>query len=213
MTGAEKVLETMKTPEWKEKADKFLKDYVAKCNANEREMKIIFSNTEYINWLINFTNDNHNFTDEDWDYFPEKISEYDLNYVQDFHLFYNGIDKYASQNYIYPEYNAFGNFYRIKFNDVGFEIGTQAGQGVYFYCVRIDISDNLMFIDFNDILNNKKQIYVDEINNGLNNLSEMIMLLYNSGVPLEVIVSTVNKTIKNIDEDKSKSMLVKRLAK
>lgn len=79
--------------------------------------------------------------------------------------------------------------------------------------MRIDISDNLMFIDFNDILNNKKQIYVDEINNGLNNLSEMIMLLHNSGVPLEAIVSTVNKTIKNIDEDKSKSMLVKRLAK
>lgn len=87
MTGAEKVLETIKTPEWKEKADKFLKDYVAKCNANEREMKIVFSNTEYINWLINFTNDNNNFTDEDWDYFPEKISEYDLNYYKIFICF------------------------------------------------------------------------------------------------------------------------------
>ena len=35
----------------------------------------MLTNTNYINWLANFTSKYPNFTDDDWLYSPEKITE------------------------------------------------------------------------------------------------------------------------------------------
>ena len=214
MTSGEKMLEIMKTPEWKEKAKELLKGYAAEIDERKSKTEFIFSNTDYINWLINFTKESGSFADDDWLYFPEQIDPKDKDFVDNFNLFYSGIEKYATKNHIYPEYVEFGNFYRIKYNGIGFEIGMQAGQGTYFYCKTIEICDDLKFIDFNDIINNKKYGNVDDINSCLNALSNLIKLLHDLGVPIESITTTFNETKKELEkknsEEKEKILVKKK---
>ena len=145
-------------------------------------------------------------------YFPEKISESDRENVEMLHLFYDGINKYAGENHIYPIPCEFGNFYRVKLNGFGFEIGILVGQGTVFFFNKASLEDDKEFIDFNDIIIGKKQDNVDRINDALNSISSMITTAYESGVPIEAIVNTLDNTIKGITsnkEDKPKTLVRK----
>jgi len=168
----------------------------------------MFSSTDYINWLTNFTLKNTNFTDEDWIYFPEKITKEDYENISNLHLMYDGISKYANKNYLYPTDCYFGNFYKIKFNNIGFEIGILQGQGTIFFCNRIPIENNQDFIDFNDIINNKKSNNLIAIESELNNLSILIISLYQNNVPIDIIKTTINNTLNDINFEQKK--LIKR---
>ena len=213
MTGGEKMLEMMKTPEWKEKASTILKGIALEMAENRKKTEIIFSNTEYINWLIIFTNQKGGFSDDDWLYFPEQIDQKDKEFVDNFNLFYSGIERYATSNYIYPDYTEYGTYYRIKYNNTGFIIGMEGGQGTYFYCKRIEVCDGTPFIDINDIINNKKQDNVDYIENYLNEFSNLIKKMYYNGIKIETITSTFNKTIKELEknnEEKEKIQIKKK---
>ena len=58
----------------------------------------------------------------------------------------------------------------------------------------------------------KKQDNVDQINATLDSLSNMVITAYESRVPIEAIVSTLDNTIKGITskkEDKSKTLVRK----
>ena len=115
----------------------------------------IASNDEYISWLIEYTKEIGVFYDDD-----EIIDKYktDMNIknAKNLCLLYKAIDKYAQKKLIYPYPCAYGNFYQITYNDIGFEIGFNMGQGTAFFCNRTAVNEN--FIDFNDIIEfNKKE--------------------------------------------------------
>lgn len=205
MDVAERILNEMNTPEGKEKLKKWADEYRARLDERNLKIQEMFANSEYIDWLSRFTLENQNFSDDMWLYFPEKISKEDGSRVDDLCLMYEGIDKYASENYIFPYHCDFGNFYKIKFNDVGFEIGTLSGQGTIFFCSRVSIEDEKEFIDFNDIINNKKSDNVTTIENSLNELSEHVISLSNNGVPLEAITNTLNSTLSKLHLEKEVS--------
>lgn len=160
--------------------------------------KQMFSNCKYIEWLNQFTQDRKVFSDNDWLNSPKELHEYDEENVNKLQLFYEGIDDYARKNYIYPEQCSFGNFYRVKLDDNGYEIGILSGQGTNFFCRRVSLIDDYYFIDINDIICNKEQGNVKLINNNLNNLSNTIVDTYTSGVPLEAIREVINKVIEQI---------------
>ena len=130
-------------------------------------------------------------------YDSEKLSEYDQERVNNLSLFFEGIYSYAKKNHIYSSPGSLGEYYQIKIYDIGFEIGYITGQGTSFYCKRIPILDD-NFIDFIDIMNNKEQDNVEYINNSMKQLSNMIIDLYNNGVPLEAIDTAINIAIKEI---------------
>lgn len=205
MDVAERILNEMKTPEGKEKLKRWADEYRARLDERNLKIQEMFANSEYIDWLSRFTLENQNFSDDMWLYFPEKISKEDGSRVNDLCLMYEGIDKYASENYIFPYHCDFGNFYKIKFNDVGFEIGTLSGQGTIFFCSRVSIEDEKEFIDFNDIINNKKSDNVTTIENSLSELSEHVISLSNNGVPLEAITNTLNSTLSKLHSEKEVS--------
>ena len=93
----------------------------------------------------------------------------------------------------------FGNFYNIKLENIGFEIGILGRQGTLFFCNRVSIENQKDFIDFNDILNNKNvNVNATAIENKLNELSNLITSLYKSGIPLKAIKSILNNTLKEI---------------
>lgn len=84
---------------------------------------------------------------------------------------YRGIERHSSENYIYPTDCDFGIFYKVKLENTGFEIGMLVGQGILFFCNRVQIENKKDFIDFNDILNNKKNTNVTTIKDKLNEIN------------------------------------------
>lgn len=164
----------------------------------KKETRKVTSNDDYILWLEIFTNKYPKFSDDDWLYCPEKISEIDQNNVAKLNLFFDGIETYASKNYIYPTPNEWGNFYSIKYNNVGYSIGSAVGQGATFYCERTQVIGD--HIDFIDIINDKKQKNSDSIRNELDKLSQSIKNLINNGIPIPAIIDTFES---NINEAKS----------
>ena len=212
MNGAERILKEVNTPEGQEKIKKWAEEYFAKENAKNIKIQEMLSNTDYIKWLDSFTVEHSNFSDDDWLYFPEKISKEDLEQVNNLHLMYHGIERYASKNYIYPTDCNFGNFYKVKLENTGFEIGMLVGQGTLFFCNRVQIENQKDFIDFNDILNNKENDNVTTIKNKLNELSNLVVSLYKSGVPLEAIVITLDNTLNEINSqnDLGQAKVLKR---
>ena len=66
-----------------------------------------------------------------------KISKEDLEQVDKMHLLYRAIANYASTNFIYPLDCDFGNFYRIKLENIDFEIGMLEGQGTLLFAIEL----------------------------------------------------------------------------
>ena len=188
----------------KEKADKFIRDYVEGLKVSEAKRKEMFSNTEYLKWLECFTIEHQDFSDDDWLYFPEKISQEDNQKVKNLHLFYEGIELYGKKNYIYPTECDFGGYYNIKFDNIGYEIGMLVGQGTLFFCKRTPLNKDLEYIDFKDIMNDKKKDGVDVITKQLNDLSNKILELHKKGIPLTAIIETLDTTLTEIKEETKK---------
>lgn len=212
MDAATKILKEMKTPKGKAKIKKWVDNYIEEEKVKNEKINTLMSNTSYLDWLINFTKDKNRFCDNDWLYFPERINDTDKENVGHLSLFYIGIKKYANENYIYPIPCKFGNYYRIRLNEVGFEIGILIGQGTVFFFKKVSIENEQEFIDFNDIMVDNKQERVDQINASLEALSNMVLTTYESGVPIESIVETLENTIKEITSPKegnSKALIKK----
>lgn len=200
--------------------DEDIKEYVNKNKdkwlkeKEEKKFKLesLFSSYDYMNWLNKFTASNKGFSLEDFLYFPEKISKEDLDKVNNLGLFFEGIMEYADNNYIYPSIYEYQSFYGIKdsVNEVYYKIGVIEGQGGSFFCDRVEPTSELNFIDFNDIMNDKVRDNVEEIENSLDNMSNLIISLYEKGVSIEAIKETFDKTIKEIELSKEKGKEYKR---
>ena len=175
----------------------------------EELIKEMMSDTTYIDWLVHFTNGIKDFSDDQWLFPPEseQILDDDSQNVDKLHLFYEGINNYAQQNGINSMPVETGNFYRIKINQIGFEIGFIEGPATIFYCERVSLDNQKKFIDFNDIMTGKKQDNVNQINEALDSISNTIIKAYKSGISIDLIISAINDAIKEItpktsDKDK-----------
>ena len=196
----------------KEYANRNKEKWIRKKKERDAKLKSIFSSYDYMNWLNRFTADTKGFSDEDFLYFPEKISKDDLDKVNNLGLFFEGIEKYADKNYIYPTMYEYQSFYGVKdnVNEVYYKIGVIEGQGGSFFCERIEYTSEQPFIDFNDIMNDKVRDNVKEIGTDLDNMSNLVLSLYNKGVPLEAIKETLDKTISEIELSKEKGKEYKK---
>lgn len=154
MIDKERILKEINTSEGQEMMRKWIDEYLKKVNSKKIKIQEMLSNTDYINWLDRFTIEHSNFSDDDWLYFPDEISMEDAEQVDNLNLLYDGIERYASNNCIYPTKCDFGNIYKIKFGNTGFEIGILVGQGTLFFCNRVQVENQNDFIDFNDIIKN-----------------------------------------------------------
>ena len=211
MDFAEKLLKELETPEGQAKIDKWVQEYIAQEEAKKQQIRSMMSNLTYLKWLNQFMQNKESFSDDDWLYSPEQITDSDWKKVDILGLFYEGINNYAKLNYIYPYQCPNGNYYKIRLNDKGFEIGVMAGQGIIFFCKKVPVENEQEFIDFNDIMIGKKQEQVDRINESLENLSNMVLKVYESGVPIESITYTLENTIKEITSKKEgKSRLLQK---
>ena len=154
MNTVERLLKEWDTPEEKKRREEWIKKFIEKENARSEKMKNMMSNTNYLEWLIQFTRDRAGFASDDWLYFPEELEKYDRENVDSLCLFYEGIDEYAKRVHFKPTPCEFGNYYKIRLNELGFKIGILIGQGTVFFCEKIPVENDANFIDFNDIIGN-----------------------------------------------------------
>ncbi len=212
MDEIEKIKSFLESDEGKVSMNKHVEEMIEKQKRQKEIMKEMLSNTDYIEWLIDFTKDRESFADSDWDYSSEKLNDIDQNNVNNLSLFFEGVYNYARDNYLYSTMRPFGESFQLKINDIGLEIGYMSGQGTLFYCKRIPLTDD-SFIDINDIITNKKQDNVDSITGDLNYLSDTINNLYKRGVPLEAISTIINRTISEIvryEKDNEPKVYIKK---
>lgn len=212
MNSTDRVLKEIESPEGQERLKKWAEKYRAKIDAKNDKKQEIFSNTDYIDWLIEFTQHYSNFSSDSWLYFPKEISKDDYTKVNNLNLMYEGIEEYASKNHLYPFPCNFGNFYKIKLENVGFEIGVLVGQGTLFFCNRVQIEEEKDFIDFNDIINNKIRSNATVFDSKLNELSNLVVDLFQSGVPIESITNTLDNTLNELKtkNDLNKQKVLKK---
>lgn len=189
----------------KEKAEEFTNDYVERLKYSNAKIKELLSNTNYLKWLERFTIEHSFFTINDWIYLPDAISKDDSEQVDNLCYLYDGIKRYAIKNYVYPIKYGSGGYYRIKLDNIGYEIGMFVGQGTSFFCARVALDNDLDYIDFNDIMNNKMLDNVDFIKQKLDNFSNMVLELYEKGIPVDAIVNTFDNTLTRIKEDEKES--------
>lgn len=196
----------------KEYANRNKEKWIREKREKDAKLKSLFSSYDYMNWLNSFTANTKGFSDEDYLYFPEKISKEDLDKVNTLGLFFEGIREYADKNYIYPTIYEYQSFYGIKdnANDAYYKIGVIEGQGGSFFCERIEYTSEQPFIDFNDIMDDKVRDNVKEIEADLDNMSNLVISLYNKGIPLEAIKETLDKTINEIELSKEKGKEYKK---
>lgn len=196
----------------KEYANRNKEKWIREKREKDAKLKSLFSSYDYMNWLNSFTANTKGFSDEDYLYFPEKISKEDLDKVNTLGLFFEGIREYADKNYIYPTIYEYQSFYGIKdnANDAYYKIGVIEGQGGSFFCERIEYTSEQPFIDFNDIMDDKVRDNVKKIEANLDNMSNLVLSLYNKGVPLEAIKDTFDKTISEIELSKEKGKEYKK---
>ena len=192
-------LNDLKMEESQEMIKKIAAERIEKEKKRTEKKERIMSGIEYIEWLKRFTKDNDGFTDDDWTYSYEKLNESDQEKVNDLILFYEGIFKYAMDNYIYSTKTDFGEYYKLRIGDIGFRIGYITGQGTMFYCKKVKMEDEPDFIDFMDIITNKEQENTSYIKKNLDYLSNVIRNVYSSGeIPIDAIIDEIEKTISSI---------------
>ena len=137
MNKSKDLIKGLENPESKEIMKRIVEENIKKERQKNEKIKSLMSNTDYIEWLIEFTKDKEGFSDDDWIYSSEKLDDVAKEKVDDLQLFFEGIYQYSRINYIYSLTRPLGECYKIRIGDIGFEIGYLSGQGTKFYCRRI----------------------------------------------------------------------------
>lgn len=118
----------------------------------------LYDNIEYLKWLINFTNKYPIFSDDYFLLFRNNNTELDCNNAENLCLLYYEIAKYAKENNIKPFYIDDNIVYKIRVDNIGFLIGNLDGRGRIFFCNRVEVDNNLEFINFEDIIKSKDNL-------------------------------------------------------
>lgn len=167
--------------------------------------KQIMTNDEYIKWVISFAEIHGFFSDEDWFDAEDELSDDDAKKLKNLGAFFDLINEYAERNYIFPISTRFNTTYNVKYQNHGLRVGIMFGQGCSCYCEKAEIDDEKEFVDFTDILTNKRQPQVDYIENELAKISESITLAYHNGLPLTALERTIRNTFSELKKSEQES--------
>ena len=121
-----------------------------KRNVDKKEL---ISNNNFILWLEQFTLRYNAFTDDDWLYKPDELSEVDTRNVGKLGLFFEAMSDYCHKYYINIDSNEMyeDECINIRHNGIGYQLGLVVGQGAYIYVNRKTPEDNA--IEVMDIVN------------------------------------------------------------
>ena len=185
------------------KNDNFVDSFIALEIKKRKDVNKIISNYDYINWVDSYMRDKTCVYDDDPIYNNESIAKKDFSNIYLISALFCAIEKYAKDNYIYPQETEFGFYYNINYLLNGYKVGAMAGQGVTYYIKKCDDINLDSCLNFEDIINNKRQDNYLNIKERLENLKEEIINSCEDNVPIEAIEETVEDTIKKLKKKHS----------
>ena len=159
---------------------------------SEENQKII--DKEYINWLESYTVNKLKIYDD----LVSGDNKKDSDNTRNLGMFYQIIEQYAQKNYIYPQQDELKKYYLIEYNQIIFEIGVINVQDELYYCERRELTKDLEYIGFDELINNKMNIRTQKIEDNFALLKSVINELINYDVPIEEITKTTNLTLRKI---------------
>jgi len=167
--------------------DKFFSNLVEEA----KRQKEMISNTDYIEWLYNFTDAHPSFTSIQWDYQrPANIFDDDYEKVGLLTDFFVGIENYCDENMIAALGDVHDFAYIIKYKDKYLKIGVCIGQGAFNYVEQCEeaLSECILF---ESIMNNIKDHNKDKKEKELDELKQVVRRLRILDTPLDVVMKTV----------------------
>jgi len=203
MIDIEEFKRYLETEKGKARMQKFIDNFKKSERIKQNKIKLILEHDDYISWLKTFTMKYPDFSDDEWLYFPSEISKNDNENVNDLNLLYEVVENYANKNYIEPTLCDFGNYYSIKHNNIGYDIGILISQGTLFFCRRCD--EDKYFIEFRDIQTNKVQPHTNLINQKLEELTSLINNMIEDDIPAEVISTHTKKVLQKVQKSSNNS--------
>lgn len=172
------------------------KTFWERFNKSLENQKRLVESTDYFDWLYEFTKKHQKFTDTDWLYDSDSICESDYSQVELLTDFFTAVDQYHRRNLLEANAEGYAAWYNIKYKDAYFAIGIRVGQGAQNFVTRYKQYKEMLpepFIEFEDILENKKHPGLAEKNEALLKLQAEANLLRNLGVPREIIENTIKQ--------------------
>lgn len=183
----------------KKENNKEMQEMIQNMSEEQKNRNIIIqdlmSNTDYIDWIGEYTEKCGGFSDQTRFRDKTKLPLEIENNINKLIYFFEGIRRYAEENYIYPK-NDNGIYYVITYNGISYEIGVNVGQGTICFCTRSTKTENA--IDFNDILKNNKPERTEIINNKLIELQNYLDSLISENIPVEALTETTQKVLQKV---------------
>ena len=173
-----------------------LNEIIQKELKKKEDIKKILSNKDYIEWVKNFMRGKE--TVYAYEFEEDEYFKKDLENIDMIPSFFQVIENYAKDNFLYPTDTEFGYYFSIKYQYKGYDVGVIAGQGVDYYIAKSHEKDIDNFIDFERILNNEKQDNYINITTRLENIKREIINSYEDDVPLEAIEDMVDNVVKTL---------------
>ncbi len=131
--------------------DNFFKELKERWENNEKLAKELVSSDHYIKALENFTNQYDYFTNGPlFSYFKDYNAD---EIIDNLGFFFDGIENYTKENFIFPVDMGLGHYYKIKNENAYYYIGYVNGYGGYHFCRRLKEGDD-SFLDFQYIKRN-----------------------------------------------------------
>ena len=178
------------------------KTFWERVNESSENQKRLVANTEYFDWLYEFTKSHRKFFDTDWLYDRVSISENDYSQVERLTDFFTAIDRYHRDNLLEPNIDGYEWWYNIKYKDAYFAINVMVGQGATNFAIRYDSYEGVVhepFIDFEYILQGKPVPELEQKQSKLQDFANIVREMKEMGIPLSVIVERVTKTFAQKD--------------
>ena len=184
MSNNMQIFESMKNPSVKIKMEK-----------REESINNLVANTDYIEWLNEFTLlYNDEFYQYNWDVNGKRLPKKEQENVMKLGDFYNKIFEYATKNGIKAEERDFFTYLKVKYQSNLFHIGMIKKTKEYF-CSRQYIDDGSDYLDIENVINDKTNV-----DKKLEQIDKIIISLHEDGVPYMTIENSVNKSLIKIKE-------------
>ena len=189
----------------KEKMSKELDGFIGEYIRKKDKMKELVISEEYIKWLEKFTEEHPTFNDNEWLYFPEKISKEDNEMVEILSEFFSYIENFADNYYIYPSGQAREEYYSIEYNGKVYEIGVVVGQGAICFCNTEDVDEDARIIPYSEILNpTYTKTLKQNVEHNLEELEKFLKTLNTRNIPLDAIEQKVKVVLNELKKEKNK---------
>lgn len=155
----------------------------------------IVSNTEYMEWLYEFTKKHNSFASITWLYESHCISQEDNCKVEKLQYLFGALEKYYTKNLLNMCSDKCDAYFVIKYKDIYFQIGLCVGQGSFYYVERIETT-NSEYVLFEDVMNKKTHESVEAKRSKLSELEQLLKEMKDMKMPYDEVSKVLGRVFR-----------------